>query len=51
MEKRKLFIEYIDNIIYVLDNPTEMDVEFCLFEIERLYNELKLYVSEQNKYV
>ena len=51
MDKRKLIIEYIDSISYVLDNPTELDVEFCLLEIERLNNELKLYVSEQNKYV
>ncbi len=51
MEKRKTITEYIDNIIYVLENPTEMDVEYCLREIERLNNELKHYVSEKNKYV
>ena len=51
MEKRKLIIEYIDNISYVLENPTEVDVEYCLSEIERLNNELKLYVLEHNKYV
>ena len=51
MEKRKTIIEYIDNISYVLDNPTEIDVEYCLLEIERLTNELKHYVSEKNKYV
>lgn len=51
MDKRKTVIEYIDNILYVLENPTEVDVEFFLADIERLTKELRRYVLEQNKYV
>ena len=41
----KLKKEYVENITYILTNPTEIDVEYWLLRLEELTKGLRDYVS------